>query len=102
MIGFPAPAADHRDYLPVKILNAHLGGGMSARLFQDLRERNALAYDVGSFFATRLGGSSFVIYLGLQANRLAEAYSKIRPLLAEIPSMRFWADFFPIRSSWET
>ncbi len=34
---------------PLLILNTYLGGGMSSRLFQNLREKNGLAYSVYSF-----------------------------------------------------
>ncbi len=57
---------------------------MSARLFQNLREKEGLAYDVGSMYATRRGLSGFVFYMGLQASRLAEAQKRIMKELEQL------------------
>lgn len=84
MIGFRAPEVTSPDYVPLKVVNGLLGGGMSTRLFQNLREKEGLAYDVGSFFPTRVDGSSFVFYLGLQAARIEEAKRRIAIELRDI------------------
>ena len=47
-LGAAAPGADPRRYA-LSVLNMALGGGVSSRLFQRLREREALVYSVGSF-----------------------------------------------------
>jgi predicted Zn-dependent peptidase len=47
-LGAAAPGADPRRYAQ-SVLNMALGGGVSSRLFQRLREREALVYSVGSF-----------------------------------------------------
>lgn len=73
MVSHPAPSSSSRSYVAMKTLNAILGGGMSARLFQSIREKHGLAYDVGSFYPTRRAGSGLYVYLGLQPNRIADA-----------------------------
>lgn len=73
LVGYPAPAVATKDYLALKVLNSVLGGGMSARLFQQLREQQGLAYDVGSFYASKQHGSAFVAYMGLQRDKLERA-----------------------------
>lgn len=73
MLGFPACSVLSPDYIPLKILNGVLGGGMSARLFQSLREKQGLAYDVGTFYPSKMRGSGFYFYMGLQKSRLSEA-----------------------------
>lgn len=88
LLGFSAPAIDSKDFIPLKLLNACLGGGMSARLFQQLREKEGLAYDVGSFYASKKAGSAFVVYLGLQPARLDEAKQRITKVLDEIITKR--------------
>ncbi len=84
LIGFAAPAVSEKDYGALKILNACLGGGMSARLFQQLREQEGLAYDVGAFYPSKKCGSAFVTYMGLQPSRLEEAKTRIHSALDEM------------------
>jgi predicted Zn-dependent peptidase len=91
MIGFPAVPVSSNDYVPLKILAVTLGGGMSSRLFQSLREERGLAYDVGSFIAGRKGGSAFVIYMGLQLSKLDEAKREIFRELEKIKKQRISA-----------
>ncbi len=86
LIGFAAPPISSKDYVPLKILNACLGGGMSARLFQQLREQEGLAYDVGAFYASKKLGSAFVTYMGLQPSRLEEAKKRIHAVLQDVLS----------------
>lgn len=63
--GWLAPAIDSvDDYVALKVLNSLVGAGMSSRLFVDLREKQGLAYVVGSFFPTRQEDSRFVMYIG--------------------------------------
>jgi len=58
------------DRIPLLVLNAYLGGGMSSRLFQRLREKRGLAYSVYSFadFYSNIG--IFGIYLGTDAAKV--------------------------------
>jgi len=44
--GFPM---DHPDRYTLHLINTYLGGGMSSRLFQEIREKRGLAYNVYSF-----------------------------------------------------
>ena len=81
MVGWQAPGANHKDQVPMKVLNTLLGGGMSSRLFVVLRENLGLAYVVSSFFPTRLDVSQWVIYLGLPAGKLPVASRKLKELL---------------------
>jgi len=84
LIGYGAPKISSADYVPLKILNALLGGGMSARLFQQLREQEGLAYDVGAFYASKKCGSAFVAYMGLQASKLEDAKKRMLHALKEV------------------
>ncbi|MCB4755772.1 MAG: insulinase family protein [Elusimicrobia bacterium] len=83
MMAFPAPRIFAKDYIALKVLTALLGGGMSSRLFQNLREKEGLAYEVGAFYPSRKNGSAFIVYLGLQASRLPEAKKRIIELLKD-------------------
>jgi len=55
-----------------------LGGSMSSRLFQTLREEKGLVYTVGSLNSTYSGTGAFNIYAGTGTNELAEAMECIR------------------------
>ena len=46
------------------ILNAILGGSMSSRLFQEVREKSGLAYSVYSYVASHVDAGSLVVYAG--------------------------------------
>lgn len=84
LIAFGGPKISSKEYVPLKILSAILGGGMSARLFQQLREQEGLAYDVGAFFASKKCGSAFVAYMGLQPSKLEDAKTRILRVLSDI------------------
>jgi predicted Zn-dependent peptidase len=49
VLGFPICGHQHPDRIGVNILSHVLGGGMSSRLFMELREKHALCYQVGSY-----------------------------------------------------
>ena len=49
VMGFPAPPHRHPDRVAASLLSHMLGGGMSSRLFMELRERHGLCYSVGSY-----------------------------------------------------
>lgn len=78
LMGFPAPAVGLPGYTEIKVLNTVLGGGMSNRLFQSLREKQGLAYDVGSYYPSRKQGSAFVLQMGLQPDKLPQAKQGIQ------------------------
>jgi predicted Zn-dependent peptidase len=84
MIGMQAPSASEPDFLALKVLNTALGGGMSSRLFLRLREQEGLAYEVSSFFPTRLQTSQWVVYLGCSPDKLELAHKRLVSLLAEV------------------
>ncbi|MGC8499556.1 MAG: M16 family metallopeptidase [Leptospirillia bacterium] len=47
-IGMPGLSVAHPDQTLLRLMNVHLGGGMSSRLFQEVREKRGLAYSVYS------------------------------------------------------
>jgi len=78
-LGMPGVAqADPRRY-PAYVLNTLLGGGMSSRLFQEIREKRGKAYSVYSF------SSSYkdVGYLGIYAGTSAEAVEEVVDLVVK-------------------
>lgn len=73
MQGVATVPLGHPDALPLRLLQAHLGVGMSSRLFQVLREERGLAYDVGVHMPARCGATPFVWHLSTSADRAEEA-----------------------------
>jgi zinc protease len=84
MIGYPAAPATSPEYVALKVMTAILGGGMSRRLFQTLREKEGLAYDVGLFYPSRKWGSSLTFHIGLHHSKIEEAKHSILKLIQEL------------------
>ncbi|OGP86788.1 MAG: zinc protease [Deltaproteobacteria bacterium RBG_16_48_10] len=59
------------------ILNTILGGGMSSRLFQEIRENRGLAYSVYSYLPTYIDTGLFVVYAGTSENSFQEVIDLI-------------------------
>ncbi|MGO3877874.1 MAG: M16 family metallopeptidase [Agrococcus casei] len=64
MVGMPALVATDERRPTVSVLNSVLGGGMSSRLFQEIRERRGLAYSVYSFAGAYADAGMFGMYAG--------------------------------------
>lgn len=60
--GVEGPAFASRDRFAAFLLNVHLGGGMSSSLFQEIREKNGLAYTVYSSLSPFADSGVFSIY----------------------------------------
>lgn len=73
-------AGDKRRYA-MAILNTVLGGGMSSRLFQEIREKRGLAYSVYSFNQGYSDAAAFGLYAGCSPQKAAEV---IKLMLAEL------------------
>lgn len=64
ILGLPAFSYHDDDFYALQIYSAMLGGGMSSRLFQEVREKRGLAYSVFSFAACYKDAGVFAIYAG--------------------------------------
>ncbi|RAY11989.1 insulinase family protein [Actinomadura craniellae] len=65
------------------VLNAALGGGMSSRLFQEIREKRGLAYSVYSYTSQYADTGSFGVYAGCQPSRVDEVLEICRDEVAK-------------------
>ncbi len=72
VLGFSAPGYGEADYYPSMLLSTLLGGGMSSRLFQEIREKRGLVYSIYSFTAPAVDGGLFGIYAGTGESEAAE------------------------------
>ncbi|WP_421119608.1 M16 family metallopeptidase [Aquihabitans daechungensis] len=77
---WPALASDDPDRYALGVCNQILGGGLSSRLFQEIREERGLAYTVFSSVAAFSDAGSLAAYVGTGAERVDE----VRKLLLEI------------------
>ena len=68
----------------LEVLNTALGGGMSSRLFQQIRERRGLAYSVYSATTSYQDAGQLAIYAGCQPERLGEVAAVAREELAGV------------------
>ncbi len=70
-------ATDERRYV-MSVLNAVLGGGMSSRLFQEVREKRGLAYSVYSFASGYSDSGYFGLYAGCAPAKVDEVLALLR------------------------
>jgi predicted Zn-dependent peptidase len=68
----------------LSVLNAALGGGMSSRLFQEVREQRGLVYQVYSSAACYADTGNLVVYAGCGPDRLGEVSEVITSVLRQV------------------
>jgi len=78
-LGLKGVAMDHKDRYGAYALNALLGGSVSSRLFQEVREKRGLAYSIYSYLSSYSDGGTLTIYAATrprEAARVAELISR--------------------------
>ena len=80
VLGFPGVVLGDPDYYAASVLSTAFGGGMSSRLFQEIREKRGLVYTIHSFVHGYRDGGLFGIYAGTGE---AEAAELVPALCAE-------------------
>ena len=84
-LGVPAPAVDSDDRYVLYLLNTILGGGMSSRLFQTVREEAGLAYSIYSELSPFRDTGSLTVYAGTSVEKTPEM---LRLLLQELKLLK--------------
>jgi predicted Zn-dependent peptidase len=84
-LGLPAYPQAHGDRHVLYVLNTILGGSMSSRLFQHIREERGLAYAVASNLTTYSDAGTLTVYAGCAVDKLGEV---IDLTLAELRDLR--------------
>lgn len=77
VLGVPGPDRHHKDRYAAAVLDVIFGGGMSSRLFQEVRERRGLAYTVYSSYAGYDAAGEFSMYVGTAPKRARETLSVV-------------------------
>ncbi|MFI3226388.1 MAG: pitrilysin family protein [Clostridia bacterium] len=83
-ISFEGLSMSHKQRYAMQIMNGILGGGMSSRLFQKVREENGLCYSVSSFNSANLDTGIFSIYVALSKNTEKRALDLIYDVLVDL------------------
>ena len=81
-VGWPALSLGDDDRYAMWVANHVLGGGMSSRLFQKIREDRGLAYTVFTSPSSYSDAGSLIMYAGTAVNRLGELLSVTDEVLA--------------------
>lgn len=84
VMGVPGIARDDDDRYALSVLNAVLGGGMSSRLFQEVREKRGLAYSVFSFAQHFTDAGIVGIYAGCSPANLPTVLDLCREQVADV------------------
>jgi len=85
-LGFHGVSAVDVDYYALQVLVTILGGGMSSRLFQEIREKRGLAYSVSAFVQGYQDIGLVGIYAGTTVEHVPELMLALKEVLAELPN----------------
>jgi predicted Zn-dependent peptidase len=83
-MAFPCVQRSHPDYYAARTAVGVLSGGMSGRLFTEVREKRALVYAVGAQAVSLRGSGAIYAYAGTTAPRAAETLSVIKTELQRL------------------
>jgi predicted Zn-dependent peptidase len=92
VLAFQAPAYRHPDYFTAQICAGALGGGMSSRLFQEVRERRGLCYAIYSFSSGLSDSGMFAIHAAGAPERAHQLFAVIRDELVKAADEGFVED----------
>ncbi len=83
-LGFPGFAGDTEEQFALLVLNNALGGSMSSRLFQKIREEKGLAYSVYSYPTSYSNTGYFTLYAGTGEKQAARVTQLMLEEIAEV------------------
>lgn len=84
-LGVPTPPQPHPDRYKVYLLNTILGGGMSSRLFQEIREKRGLAYSVYTYLNLCKDAGSLIAYAGTSKDSFRDVIDLILSEFKKFP-----------------
>ena len=89
VLTFEGAAYRHADYFTAQICSGALGGGMSSRLFQEVREKRGLCYSVYAFASGLTDSGMFTIHAAGGRDRAHELFAVIRDELVKAADKGF-------------
>ncbi|MCX5707594.1 MAG: pitrilysin family protein [Candidatus Omnitrophica bacterium] len=88
VLGFHGFCRDHKLKYALGLLNVILGGNSSSRLFEEIREKRGLAYEIGTGVKRLKDTGAFVVHAGVDNNKVIEVlkliFAQLRRAKAEI------------------
>ena len=93
-LGYLAYETNHKDYYVLALLSIILGGNMSSRLFNEVREKRGLAYSVSSGLKSLNDTGVFMVRAGVDNNKIVDALDLILKVLARVAARGVEADEF--------
>lgn len=84
LLGVRSPGRGSADRWALSVLNTALGGGLSSRLFQEIRESRGLAYSVYSSVDSFADIGAFSVYAGCSPDHLSEVVVVIDEILTQV------------------
>ncbi len=84
VLGFEGIAYGDPDYYAASVYSTLFGGGMSSRLFQEVREKRGLVYSIYSFASSYTDGGLFGIYAGTGESEVEELIPVVCDELAKV------------------
>jgi len=85
-LGFPGLATTDPEFYAAAVLSGLFGGGMSSRLFQDLREERGLVYSVFTFASSYHETGLFGVYAGTGEAKLDELVPALCDQISRLPA----------------
>ncbi|MEX0504010.1 M16 family metallopeptidase [Alphaproteobacteria bacterium LSUCC0719] len=86
VIGLPSFGARDQRRFALMVLSTLFGGGMSSRLFQEVREKRGLCYSIFSFASMYSDSGHFGVYAGTSAEQADEMLTVTAQQLADLAS----------------
>jgi predicted Zn-dependent peptidase len=83
-LSYPSIPLNHSLDLPQSIMNSILGGSMSSRLFQEVREKMGLAYSVYSYASRYMECGNLTVYAGVNPTKATAAYDAVNSVIKEL------------------
>lgn len=82
--GVPGVPREDKSRFALSILSSAIGGGMSSRLFQEIREKRGLAYSTYAYSQQFSGSGVLSFYVGCKPDKAQEAIKIIQSILFDI------------------
>jgi predicted Zn-dependent peptidase len=83
-MGFPGVSIMDDRRFALALLNSILGGGMSSRLFQEVREKRGLVYSIGTYESLYRPGGMFAVTAGMSPKHLPTVLSLVHEELGKV------------------
>lgn len=78
------PPEDEMESMAMGIVSTYLGGGMSSRLFQELREKRGLVYSTYTYVSNNKGNGAFTVYGAMNPDKAQEFIKVVREQLSAL------------------